>query len=92
MTFTIIIDKEIENLECIKEGDKDLYNDIVSILTDNDIIEEFAININDKTWEEIKDKYIKRLTLNENELKRYLENANYIFVYEDGKYKLCIPK
>jgi len=90
--FVIIIDKENENLECLKEGDKDLYNDIVSILTDDDIIEEFAININDKTWEEIKDKYIKRLTLNENELKQYLKNANYVFVYKNGKYKLCIPE
>ena len=92
MTFVIIIDKEIENLECIKEGDKDLYNDIVSILTDDDIIEEFAININDKTWEEMKNDFMKRLTLNENGLKQYLKNANYVFVYKNGKYKLCISE
>ncbi len=48
--------------------------------------------MNDKTWEEIKDDYIKRLTLNEDELKRYIENSYYVFVYKDGKYKLCLKK
>jgi hypothetical protein len=92
MTSIIIVDKEIENIECIIEEDRDLYIDIVSVLTDYEIINEFAINVNDKTWNEIKDDYIKRLSLNEDEFKRYLENANYIFVYKDGKYKLCIHK
>ena len=92
MTFTIIIDKEIENLECIKEGNRDLYDDIINVLTDCEIVDELAINVSDKTWNEIKDEYIKRLILNENEFKRYIENASYIFVYRNGKYKLCIKK
>jgi hypothetical protein len=92
MTSVIIVDKEIENIECLKEGDRDLYIDIVNVLTDCEIINEFAINVSDKTWNEIKDDSIKRLNLNEDEFKRYLENANYIFVYKNGKYKLCIHK
>jgi len=92
MTSVIIIDKEIENIECLKEGNRDLYDDIVTILSDCEILNEFAINIDIKTWEEIKADYIKRLSLDKNEFKRYLENANYIFVYKNGKYKLCIHK
>jgi len=92
MTFVVIIDKEVENLECLKEGNKDLYDDIISVLTDCEIVNEYAINVSDKTWREIRDEYIKRLTLNEKDFKRYLENANYIFVYKDGKYRLCIKK
>ena len=92
MTTVIIIDKEIKNLECFKEGDRDLYDDIISILSDCEIVNEFVINVDDKTWNEIKDDYIKRLTLSENEFKQYLEKASYIFIYKDGKYKLCIKK
>ncbi len=92
MTTVIIIDKEIENIECIKEGNRDLYDDIISVMTDCEIVNELAVNVNDKTWNEIKDDYIKRLTLNEDEFKRYIENANYIIVYKDGKYKLCLKK
>ena len=92
MTFVVIIDKEVENLEYIKEGDRDLYDDFVTILSDCEIIDEFAVNVSDKTWNEIKDEYIKRLTLNEKDFKQYIENASYIFVYKNGKYKLCIKK
>ncbi len=92
MTIVIIIDKEIENLECFKEGNRDLYDDIVSVMSDCEIVNEYAVNVDDKTWQEIEDEYIKRLTLNENEFKHYLENANYIIVYKDGKYKLCLKK
>ena len=61
-------------------------------MSDYEIVNELAINVDDKTWQEIKDDYIKRLTLNENEFKRYIENANYIIVYKNGKYKLCLKK
>jgi len=90
MTFIVIIDKEIENLECLKEGNYDLYLDVISVITDDDIVDEYAINVDEKTWEKIEDEYIKRLTLNEEDLKRYIKNAYYIFIYKDGKYKLCI--
>ena len=92
MTTVIIIDKEVENLECLKEGNRELYDDIMSVLTDCEIVNEYAVNVDDKTWREIRDEYIKRLTLNEKDFKRYLEKATYIFVYKDGKYKLCIKK
>jgi len=92
MTTIIIIDKEIKDLECIKEGNRDLYDDIVSVMSDYEIVNELAVNVGDKTWQEIKDDYIKRLTLNEDEFKRYIENANYIIVYKNGKYKLCLKK
>jgi len=90
-TTVIIIDKEIESLECLKEGNRDLYDDIVTILSDYEIVNEFAVNISDETWRKIRDDSIKRLFLNENEFKHYLKNANYIFVYKNGRYKLCLP-
>ncbi len=88
----VIIDKEIENLECFEEGDRSLYDDILAVLSDCEIVEEFAINVDNQTWNEIKDDFIKRLTLNENELENYLKKSNYIFLYKNGKYKLCISK
>jgi len=91
MTFVIIIDKEIENLECIKEGGRDLYDDFIGVLSDYEIVNELAINVNDETWRKIRDDSIKRLFLDESEFKYYLKNANYVFVYKDGKYKLCLP-
>ena len=84
----LIIDKEIENLECLEEGDRNLYDEIVGILSDNEI----AINVDDKTWNEVKGEFMKRLTLDNDELKKYLKKSDYIFVYKDGKYKLCIPR
>ncbi len=91
MTIVVIIDKEIENLECIKEGDRSLYDDFITILSDYEIVNEYAVNVSDETWKKIRDDSIKRLFLDKNEFKYYLKNANYIFVYKDGKYKLCLP-
>jgi len=91
VTIVIIIDKEIVNLECIKEGGRDLYDDILSVLSDYEIVNEYAVNVSDETWKKIRDDSIKRLFLDESEFKYYLKNANYIFVYKDGKYKLCLP-
>jgi len=92
MTTVIIIDKEIEDIECIKEGNRDLYDDIISVMSDYEIVNELVVNVSDKTWNEIKDDYIKRLTLSEDEFKRYIKNTNYIIVYKNGKYKLCLKK
>ena len=86
----LIIDKEIENLECLEEGDKSLYDEIVGILSDCGIVDEFAINVSDKTWSEIKNETMRRLTLNKDEFEQYLKKSDYIFVYKNGKYKLCI--
>jgi len=60
-------------------------------LSDYEIVNELAINVNDETWRKIRDDSIKRLFLDESEFKYYLKNANYVFVYKDGKYKLCLP-
>jgi len=86
----IIVDKEIENLECLEEGDRNLYNEIITILSDCGIVDEFAINVDDKTWNEIKNDSMKRLTLNKDEFKQYLKKSDYVFLYKNGKYKLCI--
>ncbi|ARQ96496.1 hypothetical protein [Sulfolobus islandicus rod-shaped virus 10] len=99
MTIVVIIDKEVENLECIKEGGRDLYDDFIGVLSDYEIVNEYAVNVSDETWGKIRDDSIKRLFLDEsdeqsssqNEFKYYLKNANYVFVYKDGKYKLCLP-
>ena len=88
----IIVDKEIENLECFEEGDKSLYDEIITILSDNDIIDEIAVNVDDKTWNEIKNEFMKRLTLTKDEFEQYLKKSDYVFLYKNGKYKLCIPK
>ena len=86
----VIVDKEIENLECFEEGDRNLYDEIVEVLSDNEIVDELAINVDDKTWNEIKSDFMKRLTLTKDELKQYLKKSDYVFVYKNGKYKLCI--
>ena len=88
----MIVNKEIENLECFEEGDKSLYDEIVTILSDNGIVDEFAVNVDEKTWNEIKNDFIKRLTLTNDELEQYLKKSDYVFVYKNGKYKLCIPE
>jgi len=88
----VIIDKKIENLECFEEGDKSLYDEIVTILSDCGIMDEIAVNVDDKTWNEIKNEFMKRLTLTKDEFEQYLKKSDYVFLYKNGKYKLCIPK
>jgi len=69
-----------------------LYDEIVGILSDNDIVNEIVINVNDKTWNEVKDEFMKRLILDKDEVEQYLKKSDYVFVYKNGRYKLCIPK
>jgi hypothetical protein len=43
--YVVVIDKMREGLECFEEGDIELYDDIVTILSDNDIVEEYFVNV-----------------------------------------------
>ena len=80
-----------EGLECIKEGDIELYYDIVTILSDKDIVEEYFLNVSDETWNTFKDPYAKRVFVNESELEKYLKAATYVFVYKNRTVRLCLP-
>jgi len=88
--YVVVIDKLREGLECIKEGDIELYDDIVTVLSDKDIIEEYFVNVSDETWNTFKDPYAKRVFVNESELEKYLKAATYVFVYKNGTVKLCV--
>ena len=61
--YIVVIDKTWERLECIREGDIELYYDIVTILSDKDIVEEYFLNVSDETWNTFKDPYAKRVFL-----------------------------
>ncbi len=87
--YVVVIDKLREGLECFKEGDIELYDDIVTVLSDKDIIEEYFVNVSDETWNTFKDPYAKRVFVNESELERYLKAATYVFVYKNRTVKLC---
>ena len=87
----VVIDKMWEGLECFEEGNIDLYNDMISVLSDCDIVEEYFVNVSDETWNAFKDPYGKRVFVNESELEKYLRRASYVFVYENGTVKLCSP-
>jgi hypothetical protein len=89
--YVVVIDKLQEELECIKEGDIELYYDIVTVLTDKDIIEEYFVNVTDETWNAFKDPDAKRVFVNESELEKYLKGATYVFVYKNRTVKLCLP-
>ena len=89
--YIVVIDKTSERLECIKEGDIELYYDIVTILSDKDIVEEYFLNVSDETWNTFKDPYAKRVFVNESELEKYLKAATYVFVYKNRTVRLCLP-
>jgi hypothetical protein len=89
--YIVVIDKTWEGLECIKEGDIELYYDIVTVLSDKDIVEEYFVNVSDETWNTFKDPYAKRVFVNESELEKYLKAATYVFVYKNRTVKLCLP-
>ena len=41
----VVMDKTREELDCIKEGDIELYYDMITILADKDIVEEYFVNV-----------------------------------------------
>jgi len=89
--YVVVIDKLLEGLECIKEGDIALYYDMITVLSDKDIVEEYFVNVSDETWNTFKDPYAKRVFVNESELEKYLKAATYVFVYKNRTIKLCLP-
>jgi len=89
--YVVVMDKTREKLECIKEGDIELYYDMITILSDKDIVEEYFVNVSEETWNTFKDTYAKRVFVNESELEKYLKTSAYVFVYKNGIVKLCLP-
>ena len=93
--IVIVLDKSRKDLECIEEGDIDLFEDTLTTLWDNNIVETYFINVSDETWRKLADVSSVRLNLSEKELKEYLNRMRYgmgyIFIYENGKVKKCLP-
>jgi len=93
--IVIVLDQEREDLECIEEGDVSLFEDILAVLWDNNIVETYFINVSDETWRKLADDSSVRLNLSEKKLREYLNRMRYgmgyIFVYENGKVKKCLP-
>ena len=93
--LVIVLDKDREELECYEEGNVDLFEDTLSVLWDNDIVETYFVNVSDKTWKRLADDSSVRLKLSEEELRRCLDKTRYgmgyVFVYRNGKIKKCMP-
>jgi len=93
--IVIVLDKSRKDLECFEEGDISLFEDTLSVLWDNNIVEIYFINVSDETWRRLADNSSVRLNLSEEELKNWLNKIRYgmgyIFVYENGKVKKCLP-
>jgi len=93
--IVIVLDENRNDLECLEEGDIDLFRDTLSVLWDNGVVETYFINVKDETWKKLADDTSVRLNLNEEELKKCLDKTKYgmgyIFVYEQGKIKKCLP-
>jgi len=93
--IVIVLDKDRNDLECYEEGDVSLFEDTLSVLWDCDIVETYFINVEDETWKKLADDTSVRLNLNEEEVKKCLDKTKYgigyIFVYQNGKIKKCLP-
>jgi len=91
----VVFDKDRKDLECYQEGDISLFWDTLSILSDYEIVETYFINVEDETWNKLQEWDSKRLNLNKEEIKQFLNKCRYgmgyVFVYEDGKVKKCLP-
>jgi len=87
--YVVVVDKLWKGLECFKEGDIELYDDMITVLSDKDIVEEYFVNVSDETWSTFKDSFAKRVFVNELELEKYLKASIYVFVYENRTVKLC---
>ena len=87
--YVVVIDKLREGLECIEKGDIELYDDMITVLSDKDIVEEYFVNVSDETWNAFNDPFAKRVFVDESELEKYLKAATYVFVYENRTVKLC---
>ena len=84
-----VLDKEIRGLECFDEGNEDLFDEWMSVLTDNDIVEVYFVNVSDETFKKFEDEGYKRVFVSEDEVKKYVGTSTYVFVFQDGRLKLC---
>jgi len=93
--IVIILDKNMDDLECYQEGDISLFWDTLSVLWDYDLVETYFINVKDETWNKLKDYDSVKLNLSEEGVRKYLDKIRYgmgyVFVYKDGKVKKCLP-
>ena len=93
--IVIVLDKDREDLECYTEGDISLFEDTLSVLSDCDIVETYFINVDDETWKKLAGDDSIRLDLSEEEVREYLNKTRYgmgyVFIYENGKVKKCLP-
>jgi len=93
--LVIVLDKDREGLECLEEGDVSLFEDILTVLWDSNIVETYFINVSNETWRRLSDNTSVRLNLSEGELKRCLDKTRYgmgyVFIYKNGKVKKCMP-
>jgi len=93
--IVIVLDKDRKDLECYQEGDISLFWDTLLILSDCNVVETYFINTNDETWKKLADSDSIRLNLSEEEVIKYFDKTRYgmgyVFVYEDGKVKKCLP-
>jgi hypothetical protein len=91
----VVLDKDREDLKCYEEGDVSLFEDTLTVLWDCDIVETYFINVSDKTWKKLADWDSVRLNLSEEEVREYLNKTKcgmgYVFIYENGKVKKCLP-
>jgi len=87
-----VIDKEVQGMKCIEEGDESLLDELMSIWTDCEAVEVYFVNVSDETFEKLGEEGDKRINVDESELKKYLESFDFILVYSNKKLKLCFMK
>ncbi len=87
-----VMDKDVPGLECIERGDESLYDELMSIWTDCDIVEIHFINVSDETFRKFAEEGDKRVSVDEDKLKKYLGSFDYVLVYTNKKLKLCFMK
>jgi len=93
--IVIVLDKDMDDLECYQEGDTSLFWDTLSVLWDYDLVETYFINVKDETWNRLKDYDSVKLNLSEEGVRKYLDKIRYgmgyVFMYQNGKVKKCLP-
>ncbi len=87
-----VLDKEIQGLECIERGDESLYDELMSIWADCDIVDIYFVNVSDETFKKFAEEGDRRVSVDEDKLKKYLESFDYVLVYTNKKLKLCFMK
>jgi len=84
-----VLDREIPGLECFDRGDDSLFGTWLSVFTDRDIVEVYFVNVSDETFKKFGNEGDKRVFVREGEVKKYINMSDYVFIYKNGKLKLC---